>query len=135
MYALDSNAVIGYLNGRQPGLASRLEAEMRIGAILLIPVVVLYELLYGAARSDRDDHNRARIAEFLTGPFDVLDFTPADAAEAADIRAHLERRGAPIGPYDTMIAAQARRRGATLVTANHREFARVPGLSVDDWTE
>ena len=134
MYALDSNVVIGYLNGRRPDLASRLEGEMRVGAILLIPVAVLYELLYGAAKSDRSDHNRARITEFLTGPFDVLDFTPADAAEAADIRAHLERRGTPIGPSDTMIAAQARRRGATLVTANHREFQRVPGLRVEDWT-
>ena len=46
---------------------------------------------------------------------------------------HLESKGTPIGPYDCLIAAQARRRGATLVTANGREFTRVPGLMVTDW--
>jgi len=45
--------------------------------------------------------------------------------------ARIWRARAPIGPYDCLIAAQARRRGATLVTANAREFARVPGLFVD----
>ena len=56
-----------------------------------------------------------------------------DAEEAGNIRAALERAGKPIGPYDVLIAAQARRRGATLVTANEREFARVPGLKTEDW--
>jgi tRNA(fMet)-specific endonuclease VapC len=60
-------------------------------------------------------------------------FEPEDAEEAGDIRAALERSGTPIGPYDTLIAAQARRRGALLVTANRREFARVPGLRSEDW--
>ena len=63
----------------------------------------------------------------------VLPFDAEDAAHAGDIRAHLERKGTPIGPYDYLIAAQARRRGATLVTANRREFERVPGLMVADW--
>ena len=43
------------------------------------------------------------------------------------------KRSAPIGPYDLLIAAQARRRGAALVTLNRREFERVPGLMVTDW--
>jgi tRNA(fMet)-specific endonuclease VapC len=52
---------------------------------------------------------------------------------AGEIRAHLESAGTPIGHYDYLIAAQARRHGATLVTLNTREFARVPGLIVVDW--
>jgi tRNA(fMet)-specific endonuclease VapC len=52
---------------------------------------------------------------------------------AGDIRADLEKAGTPIGHYDILIAAQARRHGATLVTANAREFARVPGLLVANW--
>jgi len=60
-------------------------------------------------------------------------FEPDDAEEAGDIRADIERAGAPIGPYDVLIAAQARRRGALLVTANTREFTRVPGLRTEDW--
>jgi tRNA(fMet)-specific endonuclease VapC len=63
-----------------------------------------------------------------------LPFEIEDAEEAGDIRAALERAGTPIGPYDILIAAQARRRGAILVTANEHEFARVPGLMVEDWS-
>jgi tRNA(fMet)-specific endonuclease VapC len=70
---------------------------------------------------------------FLLGPIEVLPFEPADAEEAGDIRAALERAGTPIGPYDVLVAAQARRRDALLVTANEREFARVPGLKLEDW--
>src|SRR5258708_5045669 len=55
------------------------------------------------------------------------------AEEEGDIRAALERAGMPIGPYDVLIAAQARRRSALLVTANTSEFARVPGLKLKDW--
>ena len=61
----------------------------------------------------------------------VFDWT--DAREAADIRAYLECEGTPIGPFDTRIAAQARRRGAALVTLNRREFERAPGLMATDW--
>jgi tRNA(fMet)-specific endonuclease VapC len=53
--------------------------------------------------------------------------------QGANIRAWLERAGTPIGPYDILIAAQARRRKAILITAN-REFGRVPGLATQDWS-
>jgi tRNA(fMet)-specific endonuclease VapC len=66
--------------------------------------------------------------------FETPAFDAADASYAADIRSFLQRKGTPIGPYDIMIAAQARRRGASLVTANVREFRHVPGLVVQDWT-
>jgi tRNA(fMet)-specific endonuclease VapC len=70
--------------------------------------------------------------------FLALDVTPwpfdaADAEEAGDIRAALERAGTPIGAYDILIAGQARRRGAVLVTANTAEFRCVPGLRIEDW--
>jgi tRNA(fMet)-specific endonuclease VapC len=73
------------------------------------------------------------LAEFLAPGFVVLPFDAEDATQAGDIRVHLESKGTPIGPYDYLIAAQARSRGATLVTLNTREFARVPGLLVTDW--
>jgi tRNA(fMet)-specific endonuclease VapC len=53
---------------------------------------------------------------------------------AGDLRAALDAAGTPIGPYDVLIAAQALRSNATLVTANVSEFARVPGLQWQDWT-
>lgn len=70
----------------------------------------------------------------LSGPISVLPFDPEDGKEAGHIRAILERAGIPIGPYDVLIAAQATRRGATLVTSNTAEFARIPQLNLEDWT-
>jgi len=64
----------------------------------------------------------------------LLDYTEKDAQAAAEIRADLERRGKRIGEYDTLIAGQALARNMILVTANTREFARVKGLTVEDWT-
>jgi tRNA(fMet)-specific endonuclease VapC len=73
------------------------------------------------------------LAAFLAKGFEQPAFDLEDAVEAGGIRAGLERLGTPIGPYDYLIAAQARRRGAALVTLNRREFERVPGLIVTDW--
>ncbi len=96
-------------------------------------VIVLFELRYGAAKSGNPHRSGRRIAEFLAGPIGVLPFEPDDAEEAGDIRATLERAGRPIGPYDVLTAAQARRRDAVLVTANLREFVRVPRLKTENW--
>jgi hypothetical protein len=70
---------------------------------------------------------------FPSAGFDEPPFDLEDAREAGEIRAELEAKGTPIGPYDTRIAAQARRCGAALVTLNRSELKRVPGLKVEDW--
>ena len=75
--------------------------------------------MYGAANSERRKANEDKIAVFIiSGNIALIAFNEADAAEAADIRAHLRREATPSGPYDVLIAAQARRAGTTLVTAN-----------------
>ena len=96
--------------------------------------VVLYELWYGVARSERRRDNAERLRIFLSGKIDVVPFDEQDAVTAGDLRATLEAAGTPIGPYDLLIAAQALRSRATLVTANISEFARVRGLVWQDWT-
>ena len=106
---------------------------MRSGTPVVLPVIALFEMHHGFAKSDRREHSERLLDRFLGLGVDVLPFESEDAAHAGDIRAHLESKGTPIGPYDCLIAAQARRRGATLVTANRREFERVPGLMVADW--
>jgi len=134
MICLDTNAVIALLNASSEPVRARLAAAVRRREVVTISVVVLYELRYGAAKSANRQRASHRIGEFLSGPIQVLDFETDDAEEAGDIRAALERAGTPIGPYDVLIAAQARRRGAILVTANRREFSRVPRLKTEDWT-
>ncbi|SRR6266511_2672890 len=133
MICLDTNAVIVVLNNRTSPVRARIDAAIGLGRPLTISPIVLFELRYGAAKSAQPERNARRIADFLAGPIAVLPFEPADAEEAGDIRAALERAGTPIGPYDVLVAAQARRRDALLVTANEREFARVPGLKFEDW--
>jgi tRNA(fMet)-specific endonuclease VapC len=133
MICLDTNAVIAVLNERTSPVLTRIEEAITSGATLAISSIVLFELRYGAAKSARPERNAQRIADCLAGPIEVLPFESADAEEAGNIRAVLERAGTPIGPYDLLVAAQARRRDALLVTANEREFARVPRLKFEDW--
>lgn len=133
MFCLDTNIVIGAMNSRPPELAGRIDEELELGTRLLIPAIVIYELRYGIAKSDRREKSLALLEAFLTARIEVVSFTETDAIEAGEIRAYLEKTGAPIGPYDLLIAAQARARGAVLVTRKRREFERVPGLMVTDW--
>jgi len=133
MFCLDTNAVIAAMNERSAAVVERLDRELRSGTRLLVPSIVLFELRFGIANSDRRDSNARNLDIFLATPVETPAFDEDDATEAADIRLFLKGRGTPIGPYDVLIAAQARRRGATLVTANIREFRRVPRLSVEDW--
>lgn len=134
MICLDTNAAIAVLNGRPPAVRKRLEAALAAGEEVAISAVVLFELRFGVARSARPKENAARIATFLSGPVTVVPFSAEDAEDAGDLRFMLERAGTPIGPFDLLIAAQARRLGAAIVTANTREFARVPGLKRLDWS-
>lgn len=133
MICLDTNIVIWILNGRSPSLRHRLGEQMRGGTPIALPVTALFEMRYGFARSARRAQNERLLARFLALGIDVLPFEAEDAIHAGDIRAELEKAGTPIGYYDYLIAAQARRRGAALVTLNSREFERVPGLLVVNW--
>jgi tRNA(fMet)-specific endonuclease VapC len=133
MICLDTNIVILILSGRSSSLRHRLGEQMRGGASVALPVVALFEMRYGFAKGGRREYNERLLERFLGLGIDVLPFETADAVHAGDIRAQLESAGTPIGHYDYLIAAQARRRDAALVTLNRREFACVPGLIVTDW--
>jgi tRNA(fMet)-specific endonuclease VapC len=134
MICLDTNIVIAIVNGRSSSLRHRLGEQMRGGTTVALPVVALFEMRYGFAKSVRREQNERLLERFLGLGIDILPFETEDAAHAGDIRAQLESAGTPIGHYDYLIAAQARRRDAALVTLNTREFSRVPGLIVTDWS-
>ena len=135
MICLDTNVVIAAMNLRLPEVRRRLVAALGDGATVGVPSIVLYELWYGARKSDRFEVNAQALTTFLTLDVMPWPFESEDASEAGDIRAALERAGTPVGPYDILIAAQARRRGASLVTANEREFGRVAGLKTVNWAK
>jgi|ERR1700757_287654 tRNA(fMet)-specific endonuclease VapC len=133
MICLDTNIAIHVINRRVPAVRHRLAEQIRLGTEIGFPAIALFELRYGHARSRRRAESDRLLAEFLAPGIAILPFEDEDAAHAGDIRAYLERKGTPIGHYDYLIAAQARRRGAALVTLNSREFERVPGLLVVNW--
>lgn len=128
-FLLDTNACIALLNDSSRPLVERIREQppKDVG----LPTVVLYELFYGAYKSQRLERNVAVLDRML---FEAVPFDPEDAREAGAIRAELERTGRPIGPYDVMIAGQARSRDVAIVTANGREFGRVAGLRWEDWS-
>jgi tRNA(fMet)-specific endonuclease VapC len=130
---IDTNVAIAALNGQPPQVVERLAEALTRGSVAL-PAPALHELWYGAAKSARVAENVDRIERFLSAEIVVLPFDAEDAREAGFIRAHLKPLGIPIGNYDVLIAAQARRRELTLITANVGEFERVPGLIVVNWT-
>lgn len=133
-YLLGTNAVIALLKNQPPLVRQRLREAGSTQAGIAVSAVALFELWYGVARSARRRENAERLRVFLSGSIAVLPFEEEDAAIAGDLRAVLEADGRPIGPYDLLIAAQALRTGAVLVTANVSEFARVQGLDWQDWS-
>ncbi len=132
-YTLDTNACIAMINGRPPIVRERFARAHAAGNTLTVSAVVLFELRYGAAKSQHPAATADRLEAFLAGPLDVLPFGENDAADAGALRATLERAGTPIGAYDLLIAGQARQRGLTVVTANVAEFDRVEDLTWEDW--
>ena len=133
-YMLDTNAVIALLKNTSAIFHKRLRRTVSKGEEITISAIVLHELWYGVARSAHRRENAERLRVFLSGGIAVNSFGEEDAMIAGEVRATLRASGAPIGPYDLLIAAQALRNDATLVTANTAELARVPGLRLQDWT-
>lgn len=128
-YLLDTNLCIRVLRDRPPGLRERFNLN---ADALCISMVVLTELLHGAAKSSRPEHNRQEVERFCA-KLEVLPFDAAAADHAADVRATLERMGQPIGGYDVLIAGHARSRGLIVVTGNLSELQHVEGLRCEDW--
>lgn len=128
-YMLDTNMVI-YVIKRKP--LEVLDTFNRHAGQLCISSITLAELLHGAEKSTKPEHNLQQIENFISR-LDVLDYNNHAAAHYGDIRADLERKGTPIGVNDLHIAGHARSIGLILVTNNLREFERVDGLRAENW--
>jgi len=131
-WLLDTNAVVTLVAGRSSTLMHRVEA-MEPGS-LAISSIVVHELYFGTYRSQRIEFNLETL-RLVFADLVILDLDREDARTAGEIKAMLARRGTPIGPYDVLIAGQARARGLILVTNNLSEFQRVEGLEIEDWTQ
>ena len=128
-FLLDTNILSDLIRHPQGRVAERLAREGE-GSVCT-SIIVAGELRYGAAK-----RASARLTAQLEAVLSALEVMPLEEPadrHYADLRAHLERQGTPIGPNDMLIAAHARALGLAVVTDNVREFSRVPGLGVEDW--
>ena len=131
MYLLDTNICIYSINGRHPRLTEKLLTVLPHE--ILISSVTVGELEYGAAKSHWGERTRQIMRAFLAN-YDTLPFTDQDAALFGTFRAQLESAGITTGILDLMIAAQGVANHLTVVTHNTREFIRIPGIKLEDWT-
>lgn len=127
---LDTNTCIAIIKRKPPSILSKL-AEYQIGDIG-ISTVTLSELKFGVEKSQYQEKNRLALANFII-PLVISNYDEIATDHYAKIRAYLEKKGHPIGPLDTMIAAHAQSLDVILITNNTKEFSRIPTLRIHDW--
>ena len=129
-FLLDTNICI-YAMKNEPSTLARLAATAR--SEVSVSGITEAELRTGAAKSTAAAKTLRLVENFLR-PLTIVDFTSTDAAAYAKIRAKLEIAGTPIGSMDMLIGAQAMARRLILVSNNEREFQRISGLRLENWT-
>ena len=128
-YLLDTDTCIGVLR-QQSGFVQRL--SQLSPSDCAVSMITVFELFCGVAKARDSAREREKVERFVF-TVGALPFDHASAEAASQIRADLERRGKPIGPFDILIAGQALANGLTLVTSNVQEFQRVEGLQIETW--
>lgn len=131
-YLLDTCVISDFIKG-EPGTKTRIRQTPP--SDIAVSAITVMELRYGLLNNpQRAQKIEPTIASFLTS-VTVLAFGTAEAEQAAQIRAILKTQGQPIGAYDVLIAATALQYQLLMITANQREFDRVPGLQTANWRQ
>lgn len=131
-YMLDTNICFFAIKHKPESLVNRI--EQCIPGEICISSITFAELLHGVEKSRAVERNRLALLLFLS-KITILDFDSEAADEYGKLRADLERKGTPIGPMDMLIAGHAKSEQLIVVTNNTREFKRISGLEIQDWTE
>jgi len=129
-YILDTNICIYIIKKKPDSVLQRL-SQIPLEQIGVSSITIA-ELVYGARKSSNPEKNISALNSFLI-PFEIFNFDYNATTEYGKIRSSLEKKGTPIGPLDTLIAAHAKSLNYTLVTNNEHEFRRVEGLQVENW--
>lgn len=134
-YMLDTN-ICSFIMREQPeAVIKRLEQAVLRNHRIVVSAITYAEMRFGAAGKKASPHHAQLVDAFCIRLDAVLAWDRAAVDATADIKAALAAAGTPIGPNDTAIAGHAIAVGAVLVTNNTREFARVPGLKLEDWVK
>lgn len=132
IFSLDTDVMIDILNDRDGRVRGRYLAAQAVGDTMVACAIAAQELIFGAMISPRPEVHLPN-AELLLKELEIASWTFEDGGATARLRMALRRTGRTIGVADAFIAGQALNRGWTVVSANLREFGRVPGLNVTDW--
>ena len=129
-YLLDTCVISDFVKGE---LGTQARLKQKSPTDIAVSVITVMELRYGLLiNPQRAQKIEPAIVSFLTS-VTILAFGNAEAERVAQIRAILKTQGQPIGAYDVLIAATALQQNLLMVTANQREFDRVPGLQTENW--
>ena len=131
-WLLDTNICSYALKNKPLSVARRLSSKPFTE--VKVSTITAYELFTGCQKSPARDRLLKEVNAFLA-PFTKLEFSAEDAFASGQVRSALEASGTPIGPYDVLLAGQALARNLILVTTNTREFRRIKGLQLEDWSE
>ena len=134
LFILDTDTCIFLMRGESQRLETKVQSVPLQQQVM--SAVTFAELTYGVQASAAAKRKQNQVIfDSLALHLAVLDW-PQDAAKHyAEIRADLKKRGAQLGAADLMIAAHARAMGAIIVTNNVKDFGRVKGLKVENWTK
>ncbi|MGB3493204.1 MAG: type II toxin-antitoxin system VapC family toxin [Elainellaceae cyanobacterium] len=131
-YLLDTCVVSDFIKGEVETIA-RFKQTSPVD--IAVSAITVMELRYGLALNpQRVQTVEPAIASILSS-VNILPFSSTEADQAAQIRAVLKSQGQPIGAYDVLIAATALQNNLIMVTANQREFERVPDLQLENWRQ
>ncbi len=132
IYMLDTNICSFIIREKPQGIKEKLKEYEKENTIALSSIVVS-ELLYGIKK--KDSKKLSLVVEKFIDNFVIYDFDKNASKKYANIRSYLEERGQIIGSNDLFIASHAKSLDAILVTNNTKEFKRVDGLKLKDWSK
>lgn len=131
-YMLDTNICIFVIKNKPESVIQKFTKNKPED--ICISSITYAELMHGVEKSQAKEKNRIALTMFLS-EIQIVSFDASAAQSYGAVKADLQKRGLPIGPMDTLIAAHAKALGLILVTNNTREFSRVDGLVLEDWVE
>lgn len=131
-YLLDTNICI-YIIKKKPEKVLQKFRTLTLGSVAISSITIA-ELHYGIEKRSKPKQNQDALDKFLT-PLEIINFDYDATIEYGKIRSDLERKGTPIGTFDTLIAAHALSLDLTLITNNEKEFQRIPKLKIENWTK
>ncbi len=129
-YLLDTCVISDFIKGE---FGTQAKLKQILPSDIAISSITVMEIRYGLALNPQRAQKIEPAISTFVGSVTIIAFQVSEAEKAAQIRAILKSQGQPIGAYDILIAATALQHNLLMITANQREFDRVPNLQTENW--